>query len=180
MIALKVTMMRFAVPAALLLLTAACNGEAQPGPAAAATPAECAVRDGQPSPFLNRGLQRVPLEVHSGDRVHRFTVEVAASEADQERGLMCRTEMGANEGMLFPFPTARPASFWMRNTLIPLDIIFIRADGTIQSVGRGEPLSLENVTSGGEPVDAVLELNAGRAAALGIRAGDRVSWQVGR
>lgn len=164
---------------ACLLLSTACNGEVPPGAAGApaiATAPECAMRGDAPSPYVNRGLERVPLEIETGERVHRFTVEVAASEQQQALGLMCREQLGPDEGMIFPFPTARPASFWMRNTLIPLDIIFIRADGTIAGIARGEPLSLANVTSGGEPVSAVLEIPAGRAAALGIGPGARVTW----
>ena len=82
---------------------------------------------------------------------------------------------GANEGMLFPFDPPRPASFWMRNTLIPLDLIFIRPDGTIARIATGVPRS-ERQIEVDEPVTAVLEIPGGRAAALGIAAGDRISW----
>ena len=78
--------------------------------------------------------------------------------------------------MIFPFDTARVASFWMRNTLIPLDMIFVRADGTITNIAENTvPLSKEPVTSC-EDVIAVLEIPGGRSAELGIKAGDKVEW----
>ena len=123
------------------------------------------------------GMEVVPLTIQSGERNHRFMVEVARTDEQQERGLMFRERLGADQGMIFPFAFPRPASFWMRNTLIPLDMIFIREDGTIARVAANTvPLSEETVTSGGELVVAVLELRGGRSAELGIRAGDRVSW----
>lgn len=122
------------------------------------------------------GLELVPLEIASRGRTHRFTVEVARTEDDQSRGLMFRRSLGGDEGMIFPFPSPRPASFWMRNTLIPLDMLFVRADGTIARIAANTvPHSEESVVSG-EPVAAVLELRGGRAAELGIVEGDRVSW----
>ena len=122
------------------------------------------------------GLDLVPLEIRSGNRTHRFTVEVARTGAEQAQGLMFRESLGPNAGMIFPFPVARPASFWMKNTLIPLDMIFVRPDGTIARVAANTvPHSLEPVGVD-EPVAAVLEIAGGRAAELGIVDGDRVSW----
>jgi uncharacterized membrane protein (UPF0127 family) len=118
----------------------------------------------------------VPLTITSANGVHHFTVEVAATVEQQERGLMFRHAVGADEGMIFPYDPPVPASFWMKNTLVPLDMIFIRADGTIARIAANTvPLSLEPVPAG-EPVAAVLELRGGRAAELGIREGDRVDW----
>ena len=123
------------------------------------------------------GLQVVPLTIHSGARTHQFMIEVARTPDEQAQGLMFRERLGPDEGMIFPIAPPRPASFWMRNTLIPLDMIFIREDGTIARIAANTvPLSEETVTSGGELVAAVLELRGGRAAELGISAGDRVSW----
>lgn len=119
---------------------------------------------------------RVPLSIRSSAGEHRFTVEVAATFAEQETGLMYRRALAPDRGMIFPFDPPQAVAFWMKNTLIPLDMIFIRADGTIaRIVANVTPLSLEPVPAG-EPVAAVLELAGGRAAELGIRAGDRVSW----
>ena len=124
------------------------------------------------------GLDQVPLTVRSADgKTHRFTVEVARTPAEQAQGLMNRESLAPDRGMIFPFDQVREASFWMKNTLIPLDMIFVRADGTIARIEANTvPLSLEPVSSL-EPVAAVLELAGGRAAELGIAAGDRVSWQ---
>jgi uncharacterized membrane protein (UPF0127 family) len=121
------------------------------------------------------GLDLVRLTVRSGPRAHPFTVEVARTAAQQERGLMHRRALGANEGMLFPFDPPRPASFWMRNTLIPLDLIFIRPDGSIARIATGVPESEAQIMVDA-PLTAVLEIPGGRAAQLGIAPGDRVSW----
>ena len=123
------------------------------------------------------GLDLIPLTIHSGGRDHRFTVEVARTPEQQARGLMFRESLAADAGMLFPFVPPRPASFWMRNTLIPLDMIFIRPDGTIARIAANTvPMSEESVGVG-VPVTAVLEIRGGRSAELGIREGDRVSWE---
>ena len=118
----------------------------------------------------------MPLTVTSNGRQHRFTVEVARSTEEQARGLMYRNALAPDRGMVFPFDPPRPASFWMRNTLIPLDMIFVRADGSIANIGANTvPLSEEPVSSDG-PVAAVLEIAGGRAAELGIKPGDKVKW----
>ena len=108
--------------------------------------------------------------------MHHFTVEIAASEQEQMTGLMNRADLPRDRGMIFPFPTPRIASFWMKNTLIPLDIIFVRTDGTIANIAENTvPMSLEPVPSDGT-VGSVLELAGGRSAELGIKAGDKVDW----
>ena len=158
-------MSRRLVAAVALALLAAC----EPEPAAKLP---------EPSPAARTaasGLDLVQLTVRSGARNHAFTVEVARTETQQAQGLMNRRGLGANQGMLFPFDPPRPASFWMRNTLIPLDMIFIRPDGTIARIASATPLSEEQV-SVEEPVTAVLEIPGGRAAQLGITAADRVTW----
>lgn len=122
------------------------------------------------------GLKVVPLAVtHEGVR-HVFRVEVAQSEDEQEKGLMFRTSMGADEGMIFPRSPAGPAAFWMKNTVIPLDIIFIGTDRRIINIeANAEPYSLTPRMSQGSAA-GVLELNGGRAAELGIGPGDTVEW----
>ncbi|ASK88728.1 DUF192 domain-containing protein [Sphingorhabdus sp. SMR4y] len=128
-------------------------------------------------PVSEAGLRQVPLRVQTSDAVHDFTVEVAETGAEQAQGLMFRTRLAPDKGMIFPFPRDRIASFWMKNTVIPLDIIFVRRDGTIESIAANTtPYSLESVRSN-EPVAAVFEIAAGRAAELGIKPGDIITWQ---
>lgn len=136
-----------------------------------APPAEAA-----PQNSGQTGLREVPLTIRSANGIHRFTVEVAATPEQQAMGLMFRRSLGQNRGMIFPMGEPRMAAFWMKNTLIPLDIIFIRADGRIARIATAKPLDLTSVPSG-EPVTAVLEIRGGRATQLGIRRGDRVSWR---
>jgi uncharacterized protein len=125
------------------------------------------------------GLELIPLEIRSQGRTHRFQVEVARSDEEQRQGLMFREKLGPGEGMLFPFPQPRPAHFWMKNTLIPLDMIFVRADGSIARIAVNTvPHSLELVGVE-EPVTAVLEIAGGRSVELGIDEGGRVSWPGG-
>lgn len=104
----------------------------------------------------------------------KLLVEVAEDHDSQERGLMYRTSLAPNAGMLFDFHGVVETSFWMKNTILPLDIIFIRPDGTISSIApNATPYSTEPIPSG-EPVRAVLEINGGRSAALHIEPGARV------
>ena len=148
-----------------VLLLAACSPQAgaAPMPEAAATHAVS-------------GLKVIPLTIVQGGRQHRFRVEVAASDEEQAKGLMFRTEMGADEGMIFPKEPPQMRSFWMRNTVIPLDMLFIGPDHKVVNViANAEPYSLDSRPSVA-PVSAVLELNGGRAAQLGIEAGATVSW----
>ena len=122
------------------------------------------------------GLEQVPLTITSSGKQHRFTVEVARTDEEQATGLMNRQSLDPDRGMIFPFDDTRVASFWMKNTLIPLDIIFVRTNGTIANIEANTvPLSLEPVYSV-EPVAAVLEIAGGRAAELGIKPGDKVKW----
>jgi hypothetical protein len=118
----------------------------------------------------------VPVIIHSATGDHAFTAEVAATPDEQERGLMFRTSVDPDGGMLFPYDPPQAISFWMKNTLVPLDIVFIGVDGRIVRVAaEAVPLSLDPIPSGA-PVSGVLELRGGRAAELGIREGDAVSW----
>ena len=123
------------------------------------------------------GLEQVPLTITTtAGKKHRFTVEVARTEAQQAQGLMNRESLAPDRGMIFPYDPPVMASFWMKNTLIPLDMIFIRADGTIARIAAmTRPYSLDPVESG-EPVAAVLEMAGGRAGELGLGPGDRVRW----
>jgi uncharacterized membrane protein (UPF0127 family) len=123
------------------------------------------------------GLEQAPLTISSHAKKHRFVVEVARTADEQATGLMNRASLDPDRGMIFPFDPPREASFWMKNTLIPLDMIFVRADGSIANIASNTvPLSLEPVYSDGE-VAAVLELAGGRSAELGVQAGDKVEWK---
>ncbi|MEO9599929.1 DUF192 domain-containing protein [Parasphingorhabdus sp.] len=128
-------------------------------------------------PLSEAGLNQVPLNIQSSQATHAFVVEVAESSAQQAQGLMFRTKLASDKGMIFPFAEDRVASFWMKNTVISLDIIFIRRDGTIESIAANTvPYSLAPVRSNG-PIATVLEIAAGRANELGIAPGDTVTWQ---
>ncbi|AXB76126.1 DUF192 domain-containing protein [Novosphingobium sp. P6W] len=154
--------------AAFLFAFAACS---QGGADADAKPAAT-----QAAVHPESGLRIIPLKVKSQSGAHAFKVEVATTAQEQAKGLMFRTQMGADEGMIFVNNPPRRAAFWMRNTVIPLDIIFIGTDHRILNIAANAvpydetPLPADGVTSG------VLELNGGRAAQLGIKAGDKVSW----
>ena len=123
----------------------------------------------------------VVVTVHTAAGPRSFTVEVADTEAEQEKGLMYRDHIAPDGGMLVaPFPPnggpAQEAVFWSKNVPIPVDFLFIRADGTIARVAENPvPLSETRIHSG-EPVTAILEIRGGRAAELGIAAGDSVTW----
>jgi uncharacterized membrane protein (UPF0127 family) len=118
----------------------------------------------------------VPLTIRSKNGVHRFTVEVAATPEQQEKGLMFRHALAGNRGMIFPYDPPQDVAFWMKNTLIPLDIVYIRADGTVARIVNAEPMDITPLPSG-EPIALVLEIAGGRAKELGIREGDKVSWE---
>lgn len=115
-----------------------------------------------------------PLTIATQGGARRFAVEVMRDDAGRSRGLMFRRHMAPDHGMLFDFERTEPVTMWMKNTYLPLDMVFIRADGTVARVAADtEPLSTAIIPSN-EPVLAVLELNAGTAARLGIKPGDRV------
>ena len=116
--------------------------------------------------------------ITQGGQRQTFRVEVARNDADRAQGLMFRRSMPADQGMLFDFGRVEPVSMWMQNTYLPLDMLFIRPDGTIARIAANtEPLSTRTISSG-EPVLSVLELNAGTAARLGIKVGDRVEHSI--
>ena len=122
----------------------------------------------------------IPLTITSAGKVHKFKIEVARTEAEQERGLMFRTSIAPDGGMIFPMSPPRVASFWMKNCPVPQDWFFIRSDGSIaRLVENTIPYSLEPVGVD-EPVAAVLEIAGGRAAELGITDGAKVEWPKGK
>lgn len=159
--------------AALILGTLAACSPGGSATASAQTPAPAASAVAR---HPVSGLEVIDLTVDRGGRTLAFKVELAASAEAQARGLMFRTALGDNEGMIFPSPAPEPRSFWMKNTPLSLDIIFVGPDGRIANIAANTvPYSLDSVRSNG-PASAVLELRAGRAAELGIVPGDRVSW----
>ncbi|HEX7874524.1 MAG TPA: DUF192 domain-containing protein [Sphingobium sp.] len=117
----------------------------------------------------------VPLRVTTAKGVQTLSMELAITGEEQERGLMLRPPLPQGRGMLFPFPLPHIASFWMKNTPSPLDLIFVRPDGTVAAVLPGKPNDLTPI-SAGEPVSAVVEIAAGEAGRLGIAPNDRIEW----
>ncbi len=146
------------VSLALVLATALAGGA---DPTAAQLPLQTFERD------------ELTIETAEGAR-HRFEVELALSREQRAQGLMYRRSLAENAGMLFVYDKEWPVSMWMKNTLMPLDMLFIRRDGRIVRIAeRTVPRSLETISSG-QPVTAVLEIIGGTAARLGIQPGDRV------
>lgn len=116
---------------------------------------------------------KLDIVTQAGSR-HTFAVEVASSREQLSQGLMFRKAMAAGSGMLFDFGRLQPASMWMKNTLIPLDMLFVGGDGRIAGIAeRTVPGSLEIIESPG-PIRVVIELNGGTASRLGLKPGDRV------
>jgi len=159
--------MRWTLPIAIAALAACSAQTAAPSPTPAAA---------QPAKHPLSGLDVIPLTISQNGKVHTFRVEVAATMAQQEKGLMFRTTMAPDEGMIFPSDRPEARSFWMKNTVIPLDIIFIGPDHMISNIAaNATPYSEDPIPSAGEAI-AVLELNGGRAAQLGFTPGARVTW----
>lgn len=153
-----------ALVAGALLLGAGCKG----GSAAAGS--------GESAP-----LAKLAVTITSKNGQHLFNVEVARTPEQQQRGLMFRTDIPENGGMIFiPYPAnggpPQEASFWMHNTPSSLDIIFIRPDGTIARIAENTVPYSDDLVPSGEPVNGVLEIRGGRAAELGIAEGDKVGW----
>lgn len=130
--------------------------------------AVCAV----PSTANALPVQTIVIDTQKGPV--KLLVEVAGCPESQERGLMFRSSMDPDAGMLFNFHDPQFVSFWMKNTYIPLDMLFVRANGTISSIAENaKPMSLKPIASF-EPVTVVIEINGGRARELGIGDGDLV------
>jgi uncharacterized membrane protein (UPF0127 family) len=123
-----------------------------------------------------KGLpEKAIIVTNSGGGVFRLSVELAVTPAEREKGLMFRRSLAGNSGMLFEFPKPEVVDFWMKDTILPLDMIFIRQDGLVDSIAVDQaPFSLANTLSAG-PVVAALEVPAGTVARLGLKRGDRVA-----
>jgi uncharacterized protein len=153
---------------ALLLLTAAAATAGDP----AAAPLDL-------STWPRAALEVVQRDADGAPREFRFDVWVADTPERGEQGLMFVRDLPAGRGMIFPFPKPRVVTFWMKNTYIELDMLFIAAGGrVVKIIDRAPPLRLDLLSSQ-VPVAAVLELRGGEAGLLGLKVGDRVSWKTG-
>jgi len=150
---------------ALSLSTAAC---AEPAPAPAPAPEGVA----------KVTFRTTPLVIETAAGPQRLTVEVAETPEQRERGLMYREAMAADAGMIFNYHQDQRISMWMENTILPLDMVFIRADGTVYGIAIGAVPFSRDLISSGEPVRAVLEVNAGTVDRLGIKPGDKVRHEI--
>lgn len=136
------------------------------------------VASGQGLPGKPQQLPSEPLSIESAGGNHAFIVEIADDVRERSIGMMFRVKLDADRGMLFDYPEVQDASFWMKNTYIPLDLVFIRADGSIANIAADAvPLSLVGIPSDGE-IRGVLEIQAGLSARLGIKPGDIVHHRI--
>lgn len=126
------------------------------------------------------GVKLEALVIISGDKRHNFLVETARNDAERARGLMFRKSMPADQGMLFDFERDQMVTMWMKNTYIPLDMLFVLADGRIHRIEQRTEVESERTISSGAPVRAVLELNAGTAERLGLKPGDKLIHPIFR
>lgn len=121
---------------------------------------------------------RTVLTISTGARVDRFRVWIADTRAREMQGLMFVRDLPADEGMVFPMRPPQVAYFWMKNTYIPLDMLFIGTDGRIAKItASAKPFSLRTLSSD-VPVEAVIEIRGGEAKKLGLAVGQRVSWRM--
>ena len=123
-------------------------------------------------------MDKGPLEIATKSGVRVFSVEVAVSDDEREKGLMYRTVVPDGYGMLFDFKQDQMVTMWMKNTFVSLDMIFIRKDGTIARIAENTPIESERIIPSGEPVRAVLEVVAGTAKRYGIVPGDKVGYPI--
>lgn len=119
-----------------------------------------------------------PLTIVTASGSHEFAVEVMRTPAELEKGLMFRRSMPADHGMIFDFKKPQPVMMWMRNTFIPLDMIFIAASGNVVSVAANAQPQSDNIIHSGRVVLGVLEVNAGTAARIGLKPGDKVVFPL--
>ncbi len=173
-----VRLLPFGLPAAFALSLAACtaaDAEPEVGNAESGT-ANAVGSEADTHPIS--GLLVIEVQVESGDAAHVFKTELADTPAAQARGLMFRTELANDEAMLFPSNPPAPRSFWMKNTPIPLDIIFVGTDRRITNIAASTvPYSLDSVPSDGI-ASAVLEVRGGLSEELGIGPGDLVEYSL--
>jgi uncharacterized protein len=131
-------------------------------------------------PPTARSAEQQALEIASKNGVHVFTVELAVTDEERQKGLMFRKSLPESTGMLFDFKRDQDVSMWMRNTYVSLDMIFIRGDGRILRIAENTETESDKIISSGGPVRAVLEVVAGTAKKFGIAPGDRVGSPIFR
>jgi len=134
----------------------------------------CALVLVSPAVSLAANLPHDVLLVETASSQYRFDVEIADDAAERAEGLMYRKTLAENAGMLFLYPQPQPVQFWMKNTVLSLDIVFVRADGTIARIAADTTPMSEDLIPSGEPVRAVLEVKAGTMRELGVKVGDRL------
>ena len=162
-------LIRFAGFAALALIAGCSPGAADAG-------AKTAQENVAPVVHTVSGLPIAPVTITAGDKKLVFRSEVARTAAEQAKGLMFRTALGDDEAMIFLRNPPDRAAFWMRNTVIPLDILFIGLDHKIMNIAENAVPYDETPLPAAGPTLAVFEINGGLAAKLGIKPGDRVDW----
>jgi uncharacterized protein len=161
----------------ILLLSAALSACTAPDHGTAQSAVESQCSSGKDLGASPAGLAQVQLCISSANKVRAYTAELAITPVEQATGLMFRKSLADDAGMIFLFPEGEIANFWMKNTVIPLDMVFIRRDGSIESIAENTvPYSETPVSSKGE-VTAVLELRGGLTHDLGIKPGDKVRWK---
>jgi uncharacterized membrane protein (UPF0127 family) len=134
--------------------------------------------DGTPCTAGQKTLRTEPLQIATARGHYRFNVEMADNDLTREIGLMCRPSVAPDSGMLFDFKTPQQVSFWMKNTITSLDMLFIAKDGRIVSIARNAIPENETPIPSGGPIVGVLELRSGRAAEIGAAPGDRVTQRI--
>ncbi|NNF76935.1 MAG: DUF192 domain-containing protein [Rhizobiales bacterium] len=129
---------------------------------------------GQPAVSKASDMPRGTVTIETSSGQHKFTVERAETQEHQSRGLMHRRHMKADHGMLFTWPNERNVSMWMANTILPLDMVFIKKNGKVHRVHKNTIPFSQTIIEAGAPVLRVLELNAGTADKIGLKPGDTV------
>jgi uncharacterized protein len=136
----------------------------------------CTIFGGATTPVAAFG--QGTIDIVTGTGVHAFSVELATNDAERERGLMYRKELPEGHGMLFDFQTEQQVQFWMHDTYIPLDMIFIAADGRIVHIAENAKPMSDDLIPSVSPIRGVLEVIAGTVRKFGIATGDRVTGSI--
>ncbi len=171
---------RFLLALGLLATFAGCSEGCSQHPDASVPAVQAqGLRPHEPyDPSKAQSLPTSPLTIESGGQTHSFIVELAETERERNIGLMHRNSLAPDRGMIFNFHTEGQELFWMRNTFIPLDMVFIKSSGKIIYIAANTTPHSEEGVGPADPVQAVLELPGGTAARLGIKTGDTVHHKI--